>query len=364
MSQKVEATHRRWVCLAALLLLAGWTGCRDTVGAEGWNLGADTGTVIDDPAPVPDTGVPSDPPPDTGTPADDTGTGKKADAIQPRPDTDGRELIEEEGWYVTGFEQSEFIPQEEIRPRGRFDGGECRVALQNQTRQRERWWANWRLPSSPRNQLQMFPPDDVTDGRPVSSYGFYDVRGHLSPEGEYGHLGGYNRKFEIIEAEIDVCRSVSQLGHCAVPSVSGPNCVVTNRTEIGRDDDERMTKRQFSQHARPSGESRYTLGLGSNHVDSWDIQLTFVSDSGPVGEEVREVDGLESVNMAIRGGWTGAQTYTGLRGWVAAVPNTESETLYVSISGTLPESADARRVPERLHVWGAYTVTQLLEAGN
>ena len=364
MGQNPESRRRRWVYLAVGLLLAGAAACQDTAGAEGWELGADTGTVIDDPAPVPDTGVPGDPAPDTGTPADDTGTVKKADAIQPRPDTDDRELIEEEGWYVTGFEQSEFIPQEEIHPRGRFDGGNCRVALQNPALDRERWWTNWTLPRSPRNQLQMFPPDDVTDGRPVSHYGFYDVRGRLSPKGEYGHLGGYDRKFEIVEADLDVCRSVSQLGHCAVPSVSGPNCVVTNRTEIGRDSDETMTKRQFSRHTRPSVASRYTLGLGSNQVDSWDIQLTFTSDSEPVGEEVRAVDNLENVELTIRGGWTGTQNYTGLRGWVAAVPNTESETLYVSISGTLPESADARQVPERLHVWGAYTVDQLLEAGN
>ncbi|MFB6351677.1 MAG: hypothetical protein ABEN55_15025, partial [Bradymonadaceae bacterium] len=234
----------------AASLLAAATGCHDQVPAERWSLEAGS-SASTDAGGLADTGV-DDPPPDTvaGGQIEDTGSATDTGGDSGRADTGridtGGEFVERGGWYVSGIEQSEFIPQEDVHPRGRFDNGTCSIRIRNPRLERERWWAIWQRPSVP-NRMDLHPPDQ--EGAPQRFFGYYEATGTLSPEGEYGYRGQYDRQFDIREAEVDVCRSVSQLGHCVVPRPGTPNCVVMNREALRGAARERLKKQKFVRRA-------------------------------------------------------------------------------------------------------------------
>ncbi|MFB6350258.1 MAG: hypothetical protein ABEN55_19880, partial [Bradymonadaceae bacterium] len=271
MRQKVDGPSRSLEWILAVAVIGSAAGCSDTAGGQGWDFESGTNTADTAEAP-PDTGVV--PVADAIQPED---TGSMPDTRQPdtrQPDTGG-ELIDEQGWYVSGFEQSEFIPAGPVYPRGELRDGKCRVQINDTAVRRDRWWAAWTTESG---RMSLYPPD--LDGRRGSIYGFYDARGKLSERGDYGHLGGYGRKFEITEADLQVCRSVSQLGHCAVPRADQPNCTIVGREEFGRDRDGRIEKRQLMRRRMGTADSStYTLSLASGGPGYWRIELEITPPS-------------------------------------------------------------------------------------
>ncbi|MFB6372708.1 MAG: hypothetical protein ABEN55_06265, partial [Bradymonadaceae bacterium] len=224
-------------------------GCSDRAEGDDWELNAENERERDT-AVATDTG--------TAGETDDDDTGIRVQDTGIRPDTRTRQdatatddaggtIVERTGWYVTGFERSEFIPRGRATPRGEFDGDECTVGLQNPQRSRKKWWANW-LPESEVRSMTAFPPGSENT---AWGHGLYDARGRLSDEGRHGHLGEYDRKFQVTEAELDVCGSVRELGHCVVPQAPDAHCVTANRTTAGRRDSRysnAFRKKKFVKH--------------------------------------------------------------------------------------------------------------------
>jgi len=75
-----------------------------------------------------------------------------------------------EGTYVVWFEVSRFTPKDT----------------------HEAWWLSGKVPC-----LDKFTKVGDEDSEPL--YLHLEVRGTLSPEGHYGHLGGYSRELEVTE---------------------------------------------------------------------------------------------------------------------------------------------------------------------
>lgn len=369
------------VLLAGALLVT--VGCGGQTGPDSWNFddesdrsgaprsSSDSSSSADaggspDPSGAPSVDAGSTP--DTSGPrtAEDAGTAPEV-AVDVGTDDAGPRTVDRSGWHIGGFERSEFVPQEDVSVEASFDGGDCEVGLAETQRERERWWARWRPDPEPR-EISLFSRH-FSDDRSPSRFeraGYYRVRGRLTSEGEYGHLGKYDRRLTVTEAELDVCRSVSRLAHCAVPTVDGPNCAVLDRRELGRRTDESLEQDRFvRKYLKDDSEAvRYALRVKSNAADSWSFRLSFTSESGPVEASNVSVDNLTGASLSARTGWTPEREYTNLEGWVGRVPETKGEALYVSVSGSLAEddSGDETSHPSRVHVWGTYTVEEVRES--
>lgn len=346
-----------------LALIVSFAGCNDQRSSGGW--GFDTDSPSSDAAVSTDAGGDDQPKLDTheSQPADSNESdGSSADTRIP-VDT-GPGWTEQEGWYVQGFEQSEFIPDDGPYPRGIFDNGECSIRLQDVYQEREKWWAAW-TPRPEPETMSAYPPG----AEPRSDVpGFYRTRGKLSPKGSYGHLGGYDRKFEVVEAELDRCQSVAELGHCTTPKPGSDPCVITDRTPAD-DRNAPFEKDVFARLDTTDGGLVYVLQLHqprTDHGSRIEIEFPVAPTEGsheggiPLEEsaENSNFDPRFSMETTTLGG-THRYGYDNVTGWVGPVPGFDADVWYVSISGTDlrvddPEIHEQFDVPDRLHVWGVY----------
>ncbi|MFB6351678.1 MAG: hypothetical protein ABEN55_15030, partial [Bradymonadaceae bacterium] len=107
------------------------------------------------------------------------------------------------------------------------------------------------------------------------------------------------------------------------------------------------------------------LSLGSTAADGRAVRLSFTTTrETEIQGQSLPVDELENVTLEIGSGWTPFRAYSDVTGWVGRVPSTKRETLYVSVSGTIPEGEEPKPSgdrPRRLHVWGTYTIDAVQE---
>lgn len=344
-----------WVAPGFLSLFLGLSvGCTERAASDGWAFGAEA-REVPDAAQIVDA---RDGPGDTGTAAP---RGDSAGSAEESSDDTGRyRQVDATGWLLSGSERREFISQESVHPRGSFEEGRCRVDIHNPLRDRERWWVSGH-PGAAFETLRPYRAGvDELPQTGSAHMGFYEMHGRLSPEGSYGPRSEYDREFAPDEAELDVCRSVSQLGHCVRPRLEGPHCVVTDRSEHGRNEEERPFRDvELTRDAPDAKGSVYELTLATPSPERTVIELRFAHGPGPVRDPFVPVDQLTGTSLQVRWNetWSPQIEYRDVGGWVGLVQRARRETLYVSIAGTDPERPRENvETPDRLHVWGAFLV--------
>ncbi|MCA9297879.1 MAG: hypothetical protein KDA28_02365 [Phycisphaerales bacterium] len=123
---------------------------------------------------------------------------------------DGWTTYEGTGWYQVGFESSQFIPMDDAELLE--TDAICPTLLLRDGA--DRIWAEGEL-----EQPLSFAP---FGGMGV---GIYDVSGALSPPGEYGHLGWYQRQLDVAASTLHVCETVTTYGReCVVARNEGDFC--------------------------------------------------------------------------------------------------------------------------------------------
>ena len=146
-------------------------------------------------------------PGDDATVNNNNGSGSDATVTQHdgqvvHPDAGG--LIQEVGWRLEAFEHSAFIPEDVVD----LDAlAQCQPYTMAESGH-ETWWAygdgngallQWARPSG---------------GLGV---GLLSTQGYLSEPGVYGHDGGYQREYDIVTHELQLCPTVDVLRDCVLP---------------------------------------------------------------------------------------------------------------------------------------------------
>ena len=282
-----------------------------------------------------------------------------------------RDVRQADGWYIGHFEHSEFIPENGAVLRGRLENGKCSVRTMNTDPRLEQWWASW-SPSANDEPL----PGFHRDGIPMEDFGwnvgFFETRGHLSEKGRHGHLGAYDREYRIVESNLNVCKTVAHLGHCAMPGESylgvyHQNCVIIDRTPSQPSNRvPHFRKFYLTRRKRPAGGNSYELLLRADDppLDSA-ISVQFTVPSVPLGQNTLLLEELmDQPSLGVNWNDAGVEIfeYRNVKGWVGHPPRTKNNSISISVSGTTPvHNSNTGALPERVHVWGVYTVDSVKE---
>lgn len=270
-----------------------------------------------------------------------------ADADIP-PDADGR--LTAVGWYKPGFESALFVPDTSLLT-GDWQSG-CRLPLwQNaDAAGAEKWWASG-IPQS--QTLAIYPPSANASG---SGIGLIEASGRVSELGEHGHLGAYDRNFEVTSSRLDTCGAVEALGHCLVPQGW---CVNRDVEDFELVDTHLRRELPGAQPSEPT--LFYDLTIGSDKSGEWtEIRLSIDmpgDDQNAEGGQLPlyTVDELRDVSLTqhTEAFHVSDTRYENLTGWAALDTTALRETIMVSISGTDDDG-------NQVHVWGQFPVDETL----
>lgn len=121
------------------------------------------------------------------------------------PDTG--ETVTLRGWYSQAFEHSGIIPEDEVN-NASFDSG-CTAYL-IPLEDGEQWWTVTSTPPG----LALHPaPHNVGFER----VGLVEATGVVHNNGPTGHLGQYDRDFDLQDSTLFACETVERLPHCLTP---------------------------------------------------------------------------------------------------------------------------------------------------
>ncbi len=364
MAQKSVGIARLTTLFAVVALFgAGTAGCSDDTSGEdnddgGWidhsGDAADAGPDAEgDDASDGDTGHVDTGHLDTGHVdiGHDADTGPDADTSD--AGTDGQ--ITTRGWHRSSFESSMFVADESLLS-GDWEQG-CALPLWQNAEDAgvERWWVNGIPMSAP---LETYPPT-ATSGQ-GTLVGLFEATGQLSELGQHGHLGAYDRSFDVSESELDVCGTFEALGHCVVPP-AGQWCTQQD-VETFELIDTHLTRRiPGVQPDEPT--QYYELAISSDKSGEWsELRLSLSvpghDQSAENGEfPVYTVDELYGASMVehAEAATTSDTRYENLTGWVALDTVSLRESIYVSISGVDEDGNEAA-------VWGHFAVDETIAA--
>jgi hypothetical protein len=264
---------------------------------------------------------------------------------------DGSGDVSTRGWYSVAFESSLFVPDPSLFQGGWAEG--CPVDLWSSAEavDAERWWANGIGESS---LLQAYPPTATApqEGR----IGLVDATGTVSALGQHGHLGAYDRQFDVTSSNVDVCGTFEALGHCVVPQGW---CTKRDVEAFELVDTYLVRELPGVQPDEPT--LYYNLTISSDKSGEWtELRLNLAvpgdAQSADGGElPLYTVDQLYEVNLTEH---TEAYTVTDTRfanlsGWVALDTTALRETIYVSIAGKDDSGNE-------VHIWGHFAVDETI----
>lgn len=334
-------------------LAFGCNACSDTVDSRDWSYGEQTEEDATNPTPGPDTGI------DTGPSPDDTSvdpTDPDTDGTDDR-DTGGPDSVSTEGWHHSRFEKSLFARSATVETRESDTG--CRVSVRADG---EAWWM-----SGGQNVALTEFYRAATPRRFVAKL---RATGEITPRGEYGHLGGYDRQFEPEDLEILACETSKKLGSCVVPREQ-------DRCVHGTPDGENTSPAVYrlttgSQTRGPQTMTHYGLQVVWRDSDGSRTRTVGVDFSvawTPIEEEPEgetdwfhtydvqgrdaKVDGLKVVEPDDSTGSSTvgeSSTYGDVDGWIRLLDNpndTPQPRFKLSLEGTASDGST-------VHVWGTF----------
>lgn len=326
-------------CLLVACLV---TGCSDTIDDKGdpWTLGQDMGA---------DTGVDATPDmPDPIDAAPDVRPDMPVDAGAPDvspdlPDT-GSTMVTATGWYTSSFEHSGFL--ESAPPHIYPLGPGCSPGLLFDP-PAENWWLT--------STLESFFVNPTMGA--FGNAALVTVHGELSPVGEYGHLGNYDREIVIDSYERHGCETAEVLGHCskpmrndqcAIPAINSPDVSMTQS----------LTVTSGGVVAISYFEGRLTFGeeVGDGRSDAV-VRWNLDENAAPMQHyAASDLDGL-SLTLESHGLFYSETQYEQLDGWIE-YSDGAADGWYVSLSGVDPSDPNG----PGLHVWGWFAVTDRIAA--
>lgn len=263
------------------------------------------------------------------------------------------------GWYLSSFETSLFVPDPTLLSADWSSDdpqGSCRLPLWQNAEAAgvERWWANG---ISASETLDIFPP--MTHDNRAPQLGLIEATGEVSELGQHGHLGGYDREFEVTSSQLDICGSFERLGHCVVPP-PGAWCTAHDARSGEFDNTHLARTIPGVQPAEPT--LFYDLRVSSD--TSSELSALVLSIAVP-GDDQSADDGQfptyttgELYDVSLRREESQSPTstdttYQDLTGWVALDTISLRESIYVSISGTDADGNEAA-------IWGHFVVDETL----
>jgi hypothetical protein len=338
-----SSVFRGFVALVSLVVTF---GCQDDVQPKQWDLDNPKSDASDVGESSADTGTDAE----SGDVRSDAdmfmGYDVGSDDVGPDGGGDvgrdlGPTLMTATGWYSSAFEHSGFVADSGGTPSVMVTESDCSPYVTPPDTV-ENWWTV----GAPLNDARTL----VAGGGSLSRM---ELTGELSPPGMYGHLGAYDRRFDVTEGSVLVCETARVVGHCVYPK---PNdlCVIPSMSAVDPDSD-------------PKPYLTETLGGQPNSPTSYELRLTYdegMPDSRtdvalrwslasnpdmPVG-----VDELESVSLEVEehGVAFAIIPYDVLDGWVAHGPTAGDEWM-VSVTG---ETEGGRS----LRVWGSFPVDETI----
>ncbi len=339
------------VIASLTLLCACATACSDDVASQNnadWiDAGADLGST--------DAGVDTSSP-DTSDTTDDTSVVDAGQDVADTQDTgadtaDTSGQMTTLGWYKPSFESAMFVPEPSVLEGDWEDG--CTLPLWQRAEDAgaEMWWANG---ISETELLGMYPPTaSVGSGRKI---GLVEATGTVSALGQHGHLGAYDRSFDVTSSSVDVCGTFERLGHCVVPQGW---CTKRDVEAFELVDTYLIREIPGAQPSEPT--LFYDLTISSDKSGEWtELRLSLAvpgedqsADNGQL--PVYKIDELREVSLTEHTeAYTVTDTQFGdLTGWVALDTISLQESIFVSIAG---EDANGNEV----HVWGHFSVDETI----
>ena len=348
--------------LLALATTALIAGCVDRDEDRRWRIDEDTSDTRTDP-------------PDTTPPDDTTGPDMSLDVLPndvADPDTAGEDAPDATtqtethvGWYQNAFETSAFTPDADVQR----DGESCRL-LMSGPGTTERWWTN----GIGREEVHRVVG---TNAGPRGWVGLVKAPGEVSPQGEDGHLGAYDRQFDVSSVERMPCRTWEVMGKCVLPR-TGDTCYdgIARTTEDAPS--EKLERHVSGPDGGDDAPTRYTLdvefdervadGGARVHVD---MMLPAKMDDGN-GQTRWRADEIQNLQVEKRCAWIGgiyAINYPSddVTGWVRRFddPQTSDEApLKIHLTtgqGTPDEPMDgAPCQPNPFKLWGHHEVDEVV----
>lgn len=307
----------RWLFFAALAPAAtalALVGCSRNVGAGG----------------DPDAAAS----PDSGQPGPDSG--------QDQPDAG--QLVELTGWRSEAFEHSGFVPEGNVDEAALDRCDPYLMAAPGG----ETWWTDG---AAAGDLLDWFPTPGGMGGVALLA-----IRGYLSPPGDYGHMGGYQRELSLLEWEVLTCETVARLGHCVLPRPEDYCLFPEPDATYGY---EKRLVRILPGPATEGDHYELTVTYNPDVADGvtiFRLAFTLPQPIDPMGPpwEVFEVQDLLALDVREIREWFYYQEIpypNALSGWV--LRHLDSDTLLVSISA---RAADDTSV----HLWGHFPVDDVI----
>lgn len=288
---------------------------------------------------------------DTSPDADDAAVEDSGpDGSDSGADTDAGDPVTAKGWYRPSFESALFIPEPDLFESNWADGCTLQARQEFEDTEVEHWWANG-IPET--NLLAFFPPNATTDSQKI---GLVEATGILSTPGQHGHLGGYDRTFDVTSSSVDVCGTFEALGHCVVPRGW---CTKEDQEPFELVDTYLVRELPGAQPEEPT--LFYNLKLSSDKSGEWtelrlDLAVPGDDQTADGGElPLYTVDELYEVSLT-RHTEAAAITDTAfhdLTGWVALDTTALRESIYVSIAGVDADGNEA-------HIWGYFAVDETI----
>jgi hypothetical protein len=249
------------------------------------------------------------------------------------------------GWRSEAFEHSGFVLVEHVDPARLESCDPYLTALPGE----ETWWTGG---AAYDGLLALFPHPGGT-----ARISLIEATGHLSEPGTYGHMGGYQREFQISSYDVRVCPTVEALGHCVVP---GPSDFCQFPAPETYEERETHTVRELPGPAGAPYSYHVTVTYDPNVGDGTTVfhaRFSLPPDEAPAGPdwEVFEVGDAALGGLGLREErlwfyYEEVRYPNQLSGWV--LRHRTEDLLRISLYGEAGETGGS------LHLWGDFPIDE------
>lgn len=244
------------------------------------------------------------------------------------------------GWYSSAFEHVGFVLEQDADQTALKSCNPYIFAVSG----KETWWAE-SMPSEA--GLPLYPRPDNNE-----RMGLVRVRGYLSPPGQYGHDGSYQRELDVTSVEDLTCETVASVEHCVIPK-SSHFCQIPSPQHTTRE----IRLVRIIQGPSNSEEYQLVVDYDENVMDgatSFTIHFHVPFDGFPDYNGWEAIQSVQLIDPQVyeERFWIYYLRidYTeGLAGWV--LRNKDDEILKISISAG---NADEGRI----HIWGDFPIDE------